>query len=84
MANDRPWFVYQRTAGRMTGRPASWKGWLAMAASLTLPVLMGTPLIVTLIRAGHPVLGGLALVTVLLFGLLLLFRLMLAKGHRVD
>ena len=85
MADDGdPWFVYQRTAGRITGRPANLKGWLALAGTILLIPLLAAPAMGLLIRAGHPILGALALAAILLAGLALLLRVMLAKGKQTG
>lgn len=84
MAEDDPWFVYQHSAGRITGRPANAKGWAALLGAVAAIHSVALPLMAGLIRAGHPIMAGLALTSVLLVGLYLIFRLMLAKGRRID
>ena len=79
-----PWFIYQRTAGRITGRPANLKGWVFFAGTLIAVPALAAPIMGLLIRAGHPIIGSLALAAILLTGFYLLFRVMLAKGKRIG
>jgi hypothetical protein len=73
------WFVYTRTAGRITATPANWKGWLALLIGLSLTVTCGWLLMwISLDR--HPILRFLALSFTILAGVFLLIRLALSKG----
>jgi hypothetical protein len=80
---EDPWFVYQRTAGRITARPVNAKGWLALLALIALP-----PVIVLtlggLVMAVHPLLFAALLVVSLGSALWLLFRLMRRKGRLIS
>jgi hypothetical protein len=79
-----PWFVYQRTAGRITGRPANLKGWLLFIGTIVAIPALAAPTMGLLLRAGHPVLGAIALAGILLTGLFLLVRMILAKGKQIG
>jgi hypothetical protein len=80
---DRSWFVYSRTAGRITAAPASWQGWAAFAACIAANVAVGYA-VMRLTLDLHPLLRVLLLSAVLVAGILLTVKLMQAKGRRVE
>ena len=77
------WFRYEVTAGRFSGTPVNWKGWLALAALIGAPtglLLLAIPWLRPLGPAG--VVLGLAVVFAIVFpGAVTLVR---AKGRRVN
>lgn len=84
--NEKPhardaWFVYSRRAGKFTAMPVNGRGWLAFIACLALVLFVG---LAAVRWAGtlHPVLGFLALAAVIVVGVLLIFRLTIAKGRQ--
>ena len=74
------WFVYTRTAGRITATPANWVGWAVLLGSIALISAVGFG-VMTLLPEVHPLLRVAALSAVILAGLLLILRLVLAKGR---
>ncbi|HEX9953824.1 MAG TPA: hypothetical protein VGB48_01235 [Allosphingosinicella sp.] len=74
------WFVYTRTAGRITAVPANGIGWAVLLGSIVLISAAGFG-IMALLPEVHPLLRVAALSVVILAGLLLIFRLVLAKGR---
>lgn len=80
---DRSWFVYTRTAGRITAAPASWQGWAAFAACIAANVAAGLA-VMRLAWGLHPAIRFALFAAVLLAGILLTLRLMMAKGRRAE
>ncbi|HEY7810203.1 MAG TPA: hypothetical protein VIA98_07475 [Allosphingosinicella sp.] len=74
------WFVYTRTAGRITAVPANGTGWAVLIGAIVLIVGAGLGLML-LLPDVHPLLRVAALSVVILSGLLLIMRLVLAKGR---
>jgi hypothetical protein len=81
---EHPWFVYQRTVGRISGRPSHWKGWLALMGTIIMIGVAGTAWMRWLITAGRPIVAGVGLGAMILLGVAGLIRLMLAKGERIG
>lgn len=77
------WFRYEVRAGRFSGTPVNWKGWLALAALVCAPtslLSLAIPWLRPLGPAG--VVLGLAMVFAIVFpGAVALVR---AKGRRAD
>lgn len=77
------WFRYDVTAGRFSGTPVNWKGWLALTALVGAPtglLLLALPWLRPLGLLG--VILGLAVVFAIVFpGVVALVR---AKGRRAD
>ncbi|HVI32150.1 hypothetical protein [Phenylobacterium sp.] len=77
------WFRYEVTAGRFSGTPVNWKGWLALAGLIGAPtglLLLAMPWLRPLGPLG--VILGLAVVFAIVFpGAVALVR---AKGRRVN
>jgi hypothetical protein len=74
------WFVYTRTAGRITAAPANWKGWAVLLGGIAAVGALGFGAM----RLGgeiHPILGVTALSVVIVAGVLLIVRIALAKGR---
>ena len=74
------WFVYTRTAARITAVPANWKGWAVLLGGIVLITAMSTVLM-SLMRDLHPLLGVAGLCLVILPGVLLIARIAVAKGR---
>lgn len=77
--NSGHWFVYTRTAGRISAAPVNWKGWLALIVTLGMTTTSGI-FVSSLAVTWGPFAHLVALAMVILTGLLLIFRLVLAKG----
>jgi antibiotic biosynthesis monooxygenase (ABM) superfamily enzyme len=80
MQGSDHWFVYSRTAGRITAAPANWKGWLVLVLGIGLTAASGFA-VMRLNEGLHPLLRVLMLSAVILAGVLLLVRLAMAKGR---
>jgi hypothetical protein len=74
------WFVYTRTAGRITAAPANWKGWVAFLGILAVVAALGMGA-TWLARDLHPLLRVAALSVVIIAGVILIVRIALAKGR---
>ncbi|MFD1949410.1 hypothetical protein ACFSGX_01350 [Sphingomonas arantia] len=80
---DDTWFVYSRSAGRISAAPVNAKGWVAFFVSVCGTVVAG----LVLARYGfslHPVVGVVLLTATILVGTGLTIGLAVAKGRRVD
>lgn len=77
------WFVYQRTAGRITARPTGPKGWVVLLALIACPVLI-VLLLGGKAMAVHPLVFAALLIVSLSLSLWLLFRLVRAKGRHIP
>jgi hypothetical protein len=76
------WFSYARTAGRITAKPANWRGWVALSIALAVNLIF--VLIVWAAAATiHPLAGPASLFVSLPLGLLMILKMVLAKGRRV-
>jgi predicted lipid-binding transport protein (Tim44 family) len=82
MSSDSPdhWFVYTRTAGRITAAPANWKGWLVLLGGIALISAAGMGAMF-LMRDMHPLLRLAGLSVVIVTGVVLIVRIALAKGR---
>jgi predicted lipid-binding transport protein (Tim44 family) len=81
--DDDPWFVYRRTASRIRAAPANWKGWAVLAGGIAATVVLGWGAM-QLTQGMHPLLQGLALTAAIAVGVLLILRVVLAKGRHVG
>ncbi len=84
MSTEEPWFVYWRRPGRIRGRAANWKGVLALTGGITATCALAVPTMILLIAAGRPLLGAAAMTVMLLIGIALIIRMVIAKGQRVS
>lgn len=76
---DGRWFVYAKTPGRLTARPANSRGWLALAAALGGTIIFAS-LVCAIAWQLHPLAGALSLFLTIPFALFLTSRMILAKG----
>jgi membrane protein YdbS with pleckstrin-like domain len=74
------WFLYSRTAGRITAAPANWRGWLALVIGVLLTVAVAVG-VMRLTGGFHPAVRLLALGAAILAGVLVLIRLAVRKGR---
>ena len=77
------WFIYSRSAGRISAGPANVKGWLALLMLIITTVALGHG-VMLLTSSLHPFLRLLALSAVVLAGVLPIVRLALLKGRQVT
>jgi uncharacterized membrane-anchored protein len=80
---DEAWFVYRRTAGRITAMPANWKGWTAFVAAIAVNIAVAYALMA--LTAGlDPLLRLALLIPAIGGGVWLIARLAVAKGRPTD
>lgn len=75
------WFEYAVTVGRFTAWPIHPLGWLALMACVAVPIVLGLAVVRPLLRI-NLFLGVGCMVATTLLPLLLLTRLVVAKGRR--
>jgi uncharacterized protein with LGFP repeats len=78
--NEDPWFLYTRTAGRITAAPANWKGWAVLLGSIAVLTVLGYGAMSSM-RDLHPLLRVAGLSVLIVAGVLLIVRVALAKGR---
>ena len=80
-SDDRPWFLYEVSGGRMTARPASREGTVAMVIAVLMPfAIIGA--VFAFARHDALILVG-GIFAAVGGSLISLFALIFAKGRRV-
>jgi hypothetical protein len=79
-SDDDTWFVYSRSAVKITATPVNGKGWSAFVACVAFTIFVGIA-VSRWAFTFHPLLAGLALAAVIVIGVLLIIRLVIAKGR---
>ena len=82
-AGSDDWFVYSRTAGRITAAPANWKGWSALILLILATIALAYGAMLLTVEA-HPILRFVALSAVILGGVLTIVRLAIRKGRKAS
>lgn len=76
------WFSYAKSHGRITAKPANWRGWVALMIALAINLLF-VLMVWSAAATIHPMAGPVSLFLSLPLGLLLILKMVLAKGQRV-
>lgn|GEM_PF-6775011 len=77
------WFIYSRSAGRVTAIPANGKGWAAFLLLLTATITLGY-IVIVMASGLHLGVRLVALSVVIVGGVLAILRLAIAKGRQVS
>lgn len=80
---DEAWFVYKRTADRITAMPVNWKGWAACIGALAANIAFAYALM-ALTADFHPLVRLALLIPAIGGGVWLIARLAVAKGRQTD